>query len=79
MATVCVTVPDDQAARIVAAVAARSGQQYATMADGIAIVQQHVFRELSESTLAYEAQQAAQAVMTDRDDPLVTATTAVQP
>lgn len=85
MATVCVNIPDDQAARIAVAIVSGEGNDPASMSlpEMIPVVQDVVFRFLRRETLAYEAEQARQAVLTDKHDPLVdalvTATTAVQP
>ena len=73
MATLCVTVPDESAARIVAAVAAGERAQIADMSDGVDLVRRVVFRWLTNATLEYEAQLAAQSVRTNPDDPLVSA------
>lgn len=71
MATVCVTVPDDQAARIAAAVCGRDRYVPTSAQDGIEYVQAQVFVWLRGITLEYEAQRAQQAVLTNPDDPLV--------
>jgi hypothetical protein len=73
MATVCVTVPDEQAGRIVTAVAAKQGCEFGTMEEGIGIVQEFVFAQLSTITVQYEAQAAADAIRTNTNDPLVSA------
>ena len=73
MATVCVTVPDDQAIRIVQAFAAKDQLTFATMEEGVAVVQRAVFRYMADTTREYEARLAANAILTNPDDPLVNA------
>lgn len=75
MATVCVTVPDDQATRIVQAFAAKDQLTFATMEEGVAIVQQAVFRYMADTTREYEARLAANAILTNPNDPLASAIT----
>lgn len=71
MATVCVTVPETEAARIAAAVAYRDGIEITTPQEGVDAVQRHVMRYLGQLTIQHEAQQAAQAVLNNVNDPLV--------
>lgn len=73
MASMTVTIPDNQAARIVDAFAFQASATPTTLEEGMAIVQQAVFRYLRDQTLLYEAQQAREAVLTNPDDPLVDA------
>jgi len=73
MASVTVEVPDQQAMRIVTAIAAERGIEVTSMEQGVALVQDAVFGWLRDRTLLYEAQQAREAVLTNADDPLVSA------
>lgn len=75
MATLCVDIPDEQAARIAVAIVAGEGSNPASMSlpEMIPVVQEVVFRFLRRETLAYEAERARQAVLTDERDPLVDA------
>lgn len=71
MATVSVTVPDDQAQRIATAICAQHNYQPTSPEDAIDFVKQVVFGWLREATINYEAQQASHAVLTNPDDPLL--------
>ena len=75
MATLCVDIPDDQATRIAVAVTAGEGLRPVEMGlpEMIEVVQRVVFRFLRNETLAYEAELARVAVLTDERDPLVDA------
>jgi len=73
MASVTVTISDDQAARITAAVCGRDSYVPATTEDAIAYVQEKVFEWLRAVTLEHEARQASQAVYENQNDPLVSA------
>lgn len=78
MATVCVTVGDTEAERIAAAIAAKEGRAFATLEEGVELVQTAVFAWLRDVTLLYEAQQAREAVLTNKNDPLVNAVVETQ-
>jgi hypothetical protein len=73
MATVTVTIPDEQAARIASAICGQNGYQPTSTADAVEFVKETVFRWLTQATINYEAQQASTAVLTNPDDPLVNA------
>jgi len=74
MASVTVEVPDDQAARIIAAFAAERGVEVADLSDGVELVKTAVFAFLRDRTLLHEARISYEAVLTNGDDPLVNAT-----
>lgn len=73
MASVTVTVPDDQAERIVNAFCAAQNIAPRDLEHGVSVVRDAVFSYLRDRTLLYEAELARSRVLTDADDPLVNA------
>lgn len=74
MATVTITIPDEAAARVAAAVCGSHGYVPSSSQDATEYVKSVVFRWLRDTTIEWEATQAANAMRENANDPLIAAT-----
>lgn len=73
MVSMTISLPEDQAQRIATAICGINNYTPESPQDAITHVQQTVFSWLRNATLGYEADQAAEAIRANQDDPLINA------